>query len=130
MPPTPATVLPLEELPDWMQVEIQDAVAAPRPPRPVLSFGGFEIPSRAWHEWYWQRGVDPYRRPRRARIPLYLREAVLARDGLVCRLCGGAVEPHDVHLDHRVPVAAGGQTTLTNLQVAHSICNRKKGASI
>lgn len=61
-------------------------------------------------------------------LPRTLREQVIARDGYVCGLCGGAVDPTDVHIDHRLPVAWGGSDELNNLQVTHSRCNLRKGA--
>jgi 5-methylcytosine-specific restriction endonuclease McrA len=71
--------------------------------------------------------VHPARSIRRA-IPGWLRMDVLNRDGLCCQLCGGPVERDDVHLDHILPVSKGGATTLRNLQVAHAVCNIRKGA--
>lgn len=58
-----------------------------------------------------------------------LRGAVIARDGMVCGICGDVIEAgHEVHIDHRLPVSKGGPTTLENLQVAHASCNIRKGA--
>lgn len=55
---------------------------------------------------------------------------VIERDGLICQLCGGAVERSDVHIDHIYPYSLGGATALNNLQVAHSLCNIRKGARV
>lgn len=65
----------------------------------------------------------------RNRMPIRktVRQKVIQRDGMICRLCGGAIESGDVHIDHIVPVANGGRSELSNLQVAHSKCNIKKG---
>lgn len=62
--------------------------------------------------------------------------ALAKRDGTDCRLCG---EPIDMALrmpdlmsasvDHVVPFARGGTHDPSNLQLAHNICNRRKGAS-
>ncbi len=57
-----------------------------------------------------------------------LRLAVIERDGLRCHLCGGDVPRSDIHVDHVVPLARGGRSTLDNLSVAHSRCNLVKGA--
>ena len=46
------------------------------------------------------------------------------------QLCGGQVEPSDVHIDHIKPYSKGGQHVLGNLQVAHSLCNIRKGARV
>ena len=59
----------------------------------------------------------------------YLRDAVIARDGYVCGICRGEVEPVDVHIDHVVAYSKGGPTALDNLRVTHSVCNVRKGAS-
>jgi hypothetical protein len=59
-----------------------------------------------------------------------LRDEVIARDGLLCRICGGDVAPEAVHVDHIKPVARGGRSTLSNLRVTHAVCNRRKGARL
>lgn len=51
---------------------------------------------------------------------------IIARDGLVCGICGGNVEPDDVHIDHIIPASKGGSDNDDNLQVAHSRCNQLK----
>ena len=66
---------------------------------------------------------------RRSISGMILRRLVIERDGYVCRLCGGPVEPSDVHLDHILPVVRGGRDCESNLQVTHSRCNLRKGAS-
>jgi len=71
-----------------------------------------------------RRGVT---RDRHA-IPAQLRFTVLQRDGFRCRYCGRtAGEPGVVlHVDHVVPVAAGGATCEDNLMTACSECNLGK----
>ena len=48
-----------------------------------------------------------------------------------CPLCGEALGPSDelLHIDHIAPLARGGRTEMSNLQVVHRICNatRKGG---
>ena len=68
-----------------------------------------------------------HREDRREPIPEWMRQVVLARDGLRCGLCGGDVDPTDIHLDHIQPVSRGGLNRVRNLQVAHSRCNLRKG---
>lgn len=66
----------------------------------------------------------------RTTIPKRVRQAVEARDGRVCRLCGGEIPVSEsVHLDHIIPFSRGGADTVDNLQVAHARCNIAKGAS-
>lgn len=77
----------------------------------------------------WQLSADEYAARRTGGVPYRLRRLVLERDGLVCGLCGDDVDPDDVHIDHVRPVARVGTDALTNLQVAHSSCNIRKGAT-
>lgn len=118
--------------PDSRRRDVFLAVVHPKPPPKwlllgTLSSGGpmAAIPSRAYAEWYWHRGIDPERI--RERLDAGLRQLVIERDGCVCGLCGGDVDPNDVHIDHLVPVSHGGLDLLENLQVAHSKCNLSKG---
>lgn len=69
---------------------------------------------------------------RRAKAPgnIYpLRRLVWSRDGGVCQICQEPADPSNWHMDHVVPLALGGPHTLDNLQVAHAVCNQRKGAS-
>jgi hypothetical protein len=59
-----------------------------------------------------------------------LRATVLIRDNCICRMCGAspAKDPAvTLHVDHVVPWARGGTTTLDNLQTLCSACNVGKG---
>jgi 5-methylcytosine-specific restriction endonuclease McrA len=71
-----------------------------------------------------RRGVT---RDRHA-IPAQLRFTVLLRDGFRCRYCGRtAAEPGvGLHVDHVVPLVAGGATSEDNLMTACSECNLGK----
>lgn len=69
-------------------------------------------------------------------IPLGIRRAVEARDGMVCRRCGCDVvrlrdcetyKPDVMHLDHVIPWASGGPTTVDNLIVTCAGCNLGRG---
>lgn len=55
-----------------------------------------------------------------------LRFEVFKRDGFTCRYCGG--QPPEVILvvDHIVPVAEGGPSTIENLNTACEACNQGK----
>lgn len=132
--PRRSDVMPLREFPADMRARIDAEIAASRPPARYREFHDengrvlASIESRGWWEWHWQRGIDPNRR--RDRIPGWLREQVIARDGHVCQLCYSEVDPADIHLDHITPFSLGGLDVLGNLQVTHSRCNILKGARI
>lgn len=124
-----AQVYPLAKFSAEKQAEIAAAVAQPRPPARWLNLGLCQIPSRAWYEWHWQRGIDPD--TKRERMSPALRQLVIDRDGMTCRLCGEEIEVvSDIHIDHIKPVALGGSDHPSNLQVAHSWCNMRKGARV
>ena len=60
---------------------------------------------------------------------------VYDRDGWVCQLCSHPVDPElrwpaelSGSLDHTKPLVAGGSHTMANTQLAHLICNIRKGA--
>jgi len=56
-------------------------------------------------------------------IPADVRAAVIARDGMICQLCGCAVVRRTLHLDHVLHWASGGEHTLENLRVTCARCN-------
>lgn len=68
-------------------------------------------------------------------IPREVQDAVIRRDGMVCRYCGKAVRvrrapreqgPDTIELDHVIPLVLGGESTVDNLVVACLRCNRSK----
>lgn len=127
MPLARHRAMPLSEFSPEHRAEVDRLADAPEKPAKWLRLGHAEIQSRAWWEWHWRRGVDPD--ARREKISNRIREQVLARDGLQCQICGERVDPDDVHLDHIKPLSHGGETDTANLQVTHSGCNLRKGAS-
>jgi 5-methylcytosine-specific restriction endonuclease McrA len=84
-------------------------------------------------------------RRRRARIRKvetrpYSESQVLELYGLVCHICsqqidldaprkqGDGTDWHmGLHIDHIIPISAGGGDTLENVRPAHAICNLRKG---
>jgi hypothetical protein len=58
------------------------------------------------------------------------RDVVFARDEGLCGICGRPVDPQDWHLDHAIPLAAGGEHSYANVQVSHPRCNRRKGTRL
>ena len=68
-------------------------------------------------------------------VPPGMRSKMIAaarREKAPCPLCGEALGPSDdlLHIDHIVPLARGGRTEMSNLQVVHRICNQNKGAGV
>lgn len=65
-------------------------------------------------------------------------KAIAARTGSSdCALCGERVDhslrfpdPHSGSVDHILPVAHGGTHDLDNLQLAHLVCNMRKGSRV
>lgn len=65
-------------------------------------------------------------------------KAVMKRDGGICKLCGKPVNTADRRsngigysyptIDHIVPLSKGGGHVMSNVQLAHMICNSRKGA--
>lgn len=125
-----SNIMPLADFSSEHQALIAEQVSAPKPPPRWISAGGglAWIESRGWHEWHWQRGIDPG--SQRDAMPPSLRQQVIARDGYNCQLCLTEVDPSDLHIDHITPWSKGGRHELDNLQVTHSLCNIKKGAQV
>lgn len=58
-----------------------------------------------------------------------LREQIAQRDNYTCQMCGRYMpDGFGLHIDHIVPIAKGGKTVPSNLQVLCSKCNGRKGA--
>jgi 5-methylcytosine-specific restriction endonuclease McrA len=83
-------------------------------------------------------------RRRRARIrgvesQPYTESEVLDLYGFSCHLCGDLIDldaprtqgtdrwEKGLHLDHLVPISAGGSNTISNVRPAHGLCNLQKG---
>lgn len=64
----------------------------------------------------------------------YTQAQVIAKWGPFCHICFERVdlslpssEPFGLHLDHVIPLFAGGHDTLENVKPAHNRCNTSKG---
>jgi 5-methylcytosine-specific restriction endonuclease McrA len=114
-------------------VRIVRAPAAPEPslastpgdrigPRSNASLGS---PSSRPGRTLTRGGVPRARDP----LPAGLRFRILVRDGFRCRYCGRSGDASGVvlHVDHVVPVAAGGTASEDNLRAACEECNLGKG---
>lgn len=62
---------------------------------------------------------------------------IAERDRFGCQLCGDPVDmtlraphPFSPSIDHVMPLAAGGDDTRANVQLAHRTCNIRKGARV
>ena len=97
----------------------------------VLSTPGLEA------GWLGTRPVSPVVEapgppPRRRRVPRTItpsvRFEVFRRDSFTCQYCGRRAPKVILHVDHVVPVVAGGTNDLVNLKTACSVCNQGKGA--
>lgn len=65
----------------------------------------------------------------REHIPVALRIAVLERDDYTCVYCGTTTAAI-FHIDHAIPVSAGGDNHPDNLLTACAHCNLSKGAKV
>lgn len=74
------------------------------------------------------RNSEPRARIGRPPLSKGRREAIMARDGAVCRYCQTTQGPF--HIDHIEPLARGGSNRDENLCVACQPCNFAKGASL
>lgn len=63
--------------------------------------------------------------------------ALIRKTATLCAICGMPIDkslkfpdPMSISIDHIIPVAKGGKSTLDNLQAAHLICNKAKGKKV
>lgn len=49
------------------------------------------------------------------------------RDKDICQICGKPCAEREMTFDHIIPLSKGGPHTNANLQVAHGLCNSRKG---
>lgn len=57
--------------------------------------------------------------------------AILAEHGMTCHICTGEIESlTDLHFDHVIPLARGGEHSAANIRPSHAVCNLRKGARI
>lgn len=96
--------------------------------------------TRAWVAANRERASDSARR-RRARKRGVAYEPintlrVAERDGWICGICGGAIEPAlrypeplSKSLDHALPLSRGGSHTYDNVRITHLVCNIRRNAA-
>ena len=79
---------------------------------------GFETTLRRYHSKSQRKLMTPE-----------LRRQIAERDDYTCQICGKRMRDGvGLQIDHIVPVAKGGKTVPSNLQVLCSKCNARKGA--
>ncbi len=110
------------------QARFNEQCMEDRPPPRWLVLELCMLPSRAFAEWYWRRGLDPDKQ--RDPIPQWLRAHVFQRDDKACRYCSATLTLRTMHVDHVVPVSRGGDNDSSNLVAACVRCNLSKGAKI
>ena len=69
-------------------------------------------------------------RVERGRVSNEMRRKIYERDNYRCRCCGRNQNEVDLEIDHIVPIAKGGKSTLDNLQTLCAECNKRKGTTI
>lgn len=83
-----------------------------------------------------RRAADQRRRARKrnARVETFTRADLAERDGWHCQLCDEPIDPDiawpdplSPSVDHVIPLARGGEHSLANTQLAHLVCNTRKG---
>jgi 5-methylcytosine-specific restriction endonuclease McrA len=86
-----------------------------------------------WPEYYVQHKLKMlakhavYRaRKKAARIGKVSYKRILERDGYVCHICKGIIDPKDLHFDHVIPLSRGGSHSEENIKPAHKLCNIRK----
>lgn len=85
----------------------------------------------AAHQW-WRKAAERTGM-KRSEVRSITRAEIGERDGWTCGICGVPVErtlrypdPMYGSVDHVLPVAHGGRHDVTNLQIAHLVCNVTK----
>ena len=72
-----------------------------------------------------------YSRNQRSLMTKALRDEIAARDHYTCRICGKYMpDGVGLQIDHVIPIAKGGKSVPSNLQVLCSKCNGRKSDSL
>lgn len=94
--------------------------------------------NKKWRERYPERNrkkAQEYRaRKQGALVERFSEQEIFERDQWECGICHAPIDqdlrsPHPLSrsIDHRVPLARGGQHSRANCQAAHLVCNTRKG---
>lgn len=80
-------------------------------------------------KFYNDRGIwDALCRVERGKVSNKLRFYIYQRDGYRCKKCGVSDKYAPLEIDHIIPIAKGGKSTVDNLQTLCHRCNVEKGA--
>jgi hypothetical protein len=63
-------------------------------------------------------------------VPREIMLKVARRDNHVCQLCHNYVPDNEVEFDHIIPFSRGGPTTVENIRLLCTLCNRRKSNSL
>ena len=55
---------------------------------------------------------------------------LIKRDGFQCGICKLSLENSQIHFNHIVPLALGGQEIMENLELSHAKCNLAQSTAI
>lgn len=69
-------------------------------------------------------------RKKNAFVERVRRDVLAKRDDWKCGICGDEVTRADWTVDHVIPLAKGGEHSYANTQIAHRICNIRKGTKM
>lgn len=88
--------------------------------------------TKRWQERNPDKVRANWQRRRAREYDAFVAEVILQeiwdRDEGRCGICGKSIGDGPVHLDHILPLAAGGTHEPDNVQLAHPFCNQSKGA--
>lgn len=85
---------------------------------------------RSHPETAFANGQNRRARQRDAFVERIERRVVFERDRGMCGLCPHPVAWADASVDHILPLARGGLHSYANVQLAHRLCNARKGAQL
>lgn len=79
-----------------------------------------------------RKNISGRRRARIKSLPFEKIDAIEVYDSSlgICGICKTAVSITDFEIDHILPIAKGGGHTRSNTQIAHRLCNKRKGSNI
>jgi HNH endonuclease len=119
----------------WPQVARaeKNPAAESAPPTADAAAKPWEAAStKRWEESLKRPSPDTssFRKYSRVPIPKDARLRILRRDKFRCQLCGRAPDEVSLHVDHKMPLAAGGTNDDANLWTLCSDCNLAKSDKI